>query len=209
MSFTRANPLGWTNLLDPLTPTQLNQIDVNISRALDGTSGGEYTSSSALTINGTAGVNITTSNNLRINGTLSMTGSQTNAAGIILTGNNAALRYRIYNAPDSDLTIQAGRYDIITIPSTLTGDRTYTLVATSPVPATGHLVRLVRSTTSIAITQSSGHKAMLDFGAVVTTDFQDAKWAYWVLMWDGSAWYPVEWSPTNIDLALAIEDSWQ
>lgn len=57
MSFTRAKPLAWTDDLDPITAAQQNQIDLNQSRALDGTGGGAYSPAAALDISG-AGLRI-------------------------------------------------------------------------------------------------------------------------------------------------------
>lgn len=56
MSFSRAKSTGWTDNVDTITAAEMNQIDVNQSRALDGTAGGIYTPSAALDIRGTAGV---------------------------------------------------------------------------------------------------------------------------------------------------------
>jgi len=55
--FTRANAPGWTQG-DKLTPRQINLIDVNQSRALDGVSGGDYTLGVKLSLGGTGGVEI-------------------------------------------------------------------------------------------------------------------------------------------------------
>lgn len=207
MTFTRALPAGWTDAVDPITAPQLNQIDVNISRALDGSAGGLYLPNGTLTIGGSAGVNITTSNNIRVNGTLAMSGTQTQTGGLILSG-NGQLSQRILTAPDSDLAFQGGRVDVFTIPGTLSGNRTYTVLATSPVPVTGHMLKIVRTLRNLASEQATPNRATIDFGGAVNTDFLESKFAFWTIMWDGAAWYPVEWSPTNVDLALAIEDSW-
>lgn len=51
MTFTRANPAGWA-LYEVLTSTQMNAVDVNVSRALDGNAGGNYTPSSDLKVHG-------------------------------------------------------------------------------------------------------------------------------------------------------------
>lgn len=40
--FTRVKPLGWA-FLEILTSTQMNQLDTNVSRAVDGLNGGTYT----------------------------------------------------------------------------------------------------------------------------------------------------------------------
>lgn len=51
MSFSRAKPAGWTASIDTITAAQINQIDINQSRALDGTNGGTYTLAAPLTLN--------------------------------------------------------------------------------------------------------------------------------------------------------------
>ena len=207
MTFTRALPAGWTDGVDAITAPQLNQIDVNISRALDGSAGGSYLPNVGITLGGSAGVNVTTSNTLTVAGTLAMSGTQTQTGGLILSG-NGQLSQRILTAPDSDLAFQGGRVDVFHIPYILTGNRTYTVLATSPVPVVGHMLKIVRTVRDIAGTQPTLHRATIDFGGAVNTDFLEIRFAFWTIMWDGSAWYPVEWSPTTIDLALAIEDSW-
>jgi hypothetical protein len=51
LSFVRANPSGWvTN--DPITAAQINALDLDHSRAIDGTGGGSYTPSANVTIAG-------------------------------------------------------------------------------------------------------------------------------------------------------------
>jgi hypothetical protein len=50
--FARVNTLGWA-LFEELTSAQMNQLDLNVSRALDGLNGGEYTLTAPLIIHGT------------------------------------------------------------------------------------------------------------------------------------------------------------
>ena len=52
MTFARANSLGWA-LFENLTSAQMNIIDINQSRALDGDAGGTYNLSAPLVLNGT------------------------------------------------------------------------------------------------------------------------------------------------------------
>lgn len=52
MTFSRAKPAGWTDDIDTITAAQINQIDTNQSRALDGTAGGTYSPVPPLNING-------------------------------------------------------------------------------------------------------------------------------------------------------------
>jgi hypothetical protein len=60
--FTRANATGWTQG-DKLTPSQINLIDVNQSRALDGVWGGNYALGAKLSLGGTGGLEIAGSGN--------------------------------------------------------------------------------------------------------------------------------------------------
>lgn len=58
MAFTRAKPAGWTDDVDTITATQINQIDTNQSLAIDGSGGGTYTPTSEIAIAGTSGLRI-------------------------------------------------------------------------------------------------------------------------------------------------------
>lgn len=51
MTFSRVKPLGWGNL-DTLTAAEVNQLDLNLSRAIDGTFGGEYNPSAPIVVGG-------------------------------------------------------------------------------------------------------------------------------------------------------------
>ena len=49
MSFSRAKPTGWVSK-EVITPTQINQIDLNQSRAVDGNAGGDYSPSTPIVL---------------------------------------------------------------------------------------------------------------------------------------------------------------
>lgn len=51
MTFSRVNGGGWA-LYETLTSAQMNALDINVSRALDGFAGGDYSPSSALKVYG-------------------------------------------------------------------------------------------------------------------------------------------------------------
>lgn len=51
MTFARVNPPGWDEE-DDVTPEQMNQLDINVSRALDGNDGGNYNPANPLDIGG-------------------------------------------------------------------------------------------------------------------------------------------------------------
>lgn len=58
MAFTRAKPAGWSSG-QPFTAAQVNQIDINQSRAVDGYAGGTYTPSSPLSLSNVQELGIT------------------------------------------------------------------------------------------------------------------------------------------------------
>lgn len=72
MVFVRSNLLGW-GLYEVLTSAQMNQLDINMTRALDGYDGGTYSPSAALQLN----------NELIVDSTLA---SGTNVTAITATG---------------------------------------------------------------------------------------------------------------------------
>jgi len=75
MTFDRANPLGWA-LFEDLTSAQMNIIDTNQSRAIDGTFGGSYNPSGVINIDGTMSVtNLNVTNMSVENATFSGTGT--------------------------------------------------------------------------------------------------------------------------------------
>jgi len=54
MTFSRANPSGWSTG-NQLTPAQINALDLDHSRAVDGYAGGVFTPSAAIGLQGTGG----------------------------------------------------------------------------------------------------------------------------------------------------------
>jgi hypothetical protein len=80
LSFTRVNPGGWVSN-DLITVAQINGIDVNQSRAVDGTGGGVYTPSADIDIDGTEGLVVSADSGLTVTGT----------AGLIVSGTNTGL----------------------------------------------------------------------------------------------------------------------
>lgn len=62
MTLSRVKPLGWA-LFEELTSAQMNQLDENVSHAIDGVDGGLYVPSSSITIDGTMSItNLNVSN---------------------------------------------------------------------------------------------------------------------------------------------------
>jgi hypothetical protein len=82
MTFARVKPSGWIDG-ERLYASQVNALDVNVSRALDGTNGGTYTLLSPLTVGGAAW-NI--GGNATVGGTLAVTGAATFAGAATITG---------------------------------------------------------------------------------------------------------------------------
>lgn len=96
MSFTRANPSGWTTRTQ-ITTTQINALDINASRGIDGTAGGSYSPTSPIVIDGSGldvtstlsaaqldvtttvgvGTHLTVGGNTSLTGTLGVTGALT------------------------------------------------------------------------------------------------------------------------------------
>lgn len=207
MTFSRAKPTGWTDNVDTITAAQINQIDLNQSRAIDGNAGGTYIPSGALTLGGSAGVTISASNTLTVAGALDVSGTETVTGQVVLSGNNAGIGLRLLTLNDADQTVQGATRDVLIIPVTLTANRAYTILGTSPVPKTGHVLRIVRASVNMANTAPSNHTCTLNFGGTALV-FRGEKWAYLHLMWTGSQWLPITWSPTTLQVLAAIEDSW-
>lgn len=71
MSFSLANPTGWTTG-DLLTETQINQLDAEHAAAIDGSGGGTYSLSAPLILNGS---NVTIGQSLYVTGSAAFNGS--------------------------------------------------------------------------------------------------------------------------------------
>lgn len=93
MAFTRVNPLGWA-LFEELTSAQMNQLDLNASRAIDGTFGGTYNPSNPININGTMTVTNINVGTLTGNGVFTSlyVSGQSDFHGIVYHHNNTYLQ---------------------------------------------------------------------------------------------------------------------
>lgn len=207
MTFSRAKPTGWSDNVDTITAAQINQVDLNQSRAIDGNAGGTYTPSAAITLAGNAGITIGASNTLTVAGSMVVSGTETVTGQVVLSGNNAGIGLRLLMLNDADQTVQGATRDVLTIPATLTANRAYTILGTTPVPKTGHVLRIARASIDMANTAPSNHTCSISFGATAFV-FRGEKWAYLHLMWTGSQWLPITWSPTTLQVLGAVEDSW-
>lgn len=85
MTFSRANPLGW-GLFEVLTSAQMNTVDINQSRAVDGFDGGTYNPSAKLAFN--TRVEITGDAAISGGDALSVTGADTGIAVLGFGGPN-------------------------------------------------------------------------------------------------------------------------
>jgi hypothetical protein len=206
MTFSRAKPSGWSDDISTITATEINTIDLNQSRAIDGTGGGTYTPSGALTFGGAGGVTIANTNTLTVAGAMTVSGTQTLSGQLVLSGSGAAILYRVLSLPDSNLTVLGRQYDVLLVPSNLTATRLYTLTSTGA--QVGHVVRIVRADVNMGNTAPSAFGANLDLGGTGPWAMRPSKWSYVHVLWTGSQWQPVAWSPTTIDLANAVQDSW-
>lgn len=114
MSFSLANPTGWTTG-DQLTEDQINQIDLEHSRAIDGTNGGTYSLTSSLIIGGNiVHIDNLEVDDLNINNNVTVSGTvQANVflgpVGTIDTVNSTTINATTVNATDvvisDDLTV--------------------------------------------------------------------------------------------------------
>jgi hypothetical protein len=82
MTFPVQKPGGWTDDIDTITGSEITNIDVNLSNAIDGGAGGAYTPSSTITIGG-SGVRILNGVRTVMNGP------------VILQGAQASIQYRL------------------------------------------------------------------------------------------------------------------
>ncbi|MBU1785293.1 MAG: hypothetical protein KKG95_08160 [Candidatus Omnitrophica bacterium] len=136
MSFTRAKPLGWVQG-EKVTPTEINHIDVNQSRALDGTNGGLYTPASTLNIlgglPGGMGIEYLTAGSIRMtDGPVDMD----------TLSPSHGIRYRLLQQPlVADIEIDC-RIDMLLINGWVGGVHFVDLSLTSTVPQNGELIRV-------------------------------------------------------------------
>jgi len=134
MTFSRAKPTGWTDDLDTITAAQINQVDTNQSRAVDGTAGGLYTPSPPINIDG---FNATTEN-LFIRGAQAQHPLRIDSTTVTDVAASAAPPGQIL-----DITV-----DVYYIDASVaaTGNWTLTLAIASAAiaPVNGAVVRIVR-----------------------------------------------------------------
>lgn len=210
MTFSRARPQGWTDQITTINQLELDRIDTNAANALDGHAGGTYAPSGPLALEGSAGFSVGASNPATIAGPLTLAGATTLTGRLTMSGSDAGLGLRVHVATDASETIQGGRVDVVSIPAQLTDDRFYTLAFDDPAPATGHLVRVVRSSRDMVTVAPSAHLAYVRWSLIPLrmVTFQAGRHAYFEAVWTGSAWRPIAWSQADLALVPEAGDSW-
>ena len=218
MTFTRAKASAWTDDVDTITGTQITQIDVNLTRAADLLDGGTYDMTGGnMSIGSTTAKTWTFTLGTVCSGAATLSGGVTISGGATLTsaltqsGSGGQILKRIYTGTDADQNVQGAAYDIVYVGrSTLTANRTYTLLATSPVPGTGHTLRIVRgaggAAESIGASTPSAFKLDISYGAVATWQLSASKFGWLDLMWNGTAWIAIGWSDSNG--VTAADNTW-
>lgn len=115
--FSRVNPLGWA-LFEELTSAQMNLLDLNASRAIDGTFGGTYNPSGPINIDGTMSITNLSVTNLGVeNATFSNVGTF-NAGEINCYRLNCSLQlncdgeanFNYYTFFEDDVRMTAGKF---------------------------------------------------------------------------------------------------
>jgi len=116
MTFSRVNPLGWA-LYEVLTSAQMNALDLNASRAIDGDQGGTYNPANPININGTLNVtNLSGSmggsavfTTLQVTSTSQFDGSVAFNAGAYVNSGNFTFQ------STGDLNVSHGRLRVYTV----------------------------------------------------------------------------------------------
>lgn len=184
MSFTRANPGGWVQG-NVLTPAQINQIDINHSRAVDGNAGGTYAPATPIVVNGggmeidTLDVTVLTAQNVEeatFSGPLAMVGSLA----------TTTLRFGTVTTTTGSASLDNTK-DIYLHTGNLTANVTFDLSATNC--SAGQIMRYRRSSggsgwviffTSVSSSAGSIADSSIDNGAE--------------FVFNGTRWMPVTWT---------------
>lgn len=89
MTFPRVNPPGWGNG-EVLTSTQMNNLDTNMTKAVDGAGGGTYTLSAPLALNGAS---VSVGQDLAVGDDLTVADDATVGGDLTVTGNTLSESY--------------------------------------------------------------------------------------------------------------------
>lgn len=173
MAFVRVNPAGWA-LNDPLTSAQQNQLDINVSKAVDGTLGGTYVGPMVWS------------------GAHEFTGGVKLASLLTKSGTTGRVleRFATIGDVDGDVSVAA---DVWKSTAHLTANRVYRVLSTiAPVPSEGDMLRICRYGTSASgetiSVQREGGAVIGSFAGVTTFMFMDLIFIGGV--WTGAACGP-------------------
>ncbi len=189
MTFGRAKNQGWTNDVDTITGPELEILDVNQSRALDGTAGGVYSPSSELAVNG-SGLSTDNLQDSTFNGDVIVRGR------LDLDGNGGRITKRVDTSTlgdaDADITLSN---DIWITSGTLTAFRTYTLRHTGIAAVAGDTVTVVFRNAGLQDVTVENEAASTIF---IYNGSGGANRAAATVVWDGAAWRVISWSITAV-----------
>lgn len=217
MSFSRAKSAGWA-FGELLTSTQMNTIDLNQSRALDGNAGGTYTPSAAVDI-GNAGLKLTgTGHVIPASGQLTV---QNNGDIVVNSGGQVSWQ------SGADLLVLAGATlalsGLMTIPTggAILGDAGSTVSLNGTINAPLRLAstgRLRLRTSAVADTNLTITPQSFDVYYAGTTTLSSARvWQIddtncadgdWMLLCNQDTNNQVDvQNPSSVSLALIVGDS--
>ncbi len=97
MTFARKKPAGWVADVDTITAAEINGLDIDSERAIDGNAGGTYTPSGAININGAESLNVGADDGMTISGAGTLVVAS--AGGIAVTGGGL-----LVDSVDADFT---------------------------------------------------------------------------------------------------------
>ncbi len=212
MTFARAKPGGYTDDVDLLPADEIDTIDVNQSRAVDGNAGGTYAPSAKIEFNGLgfgglqqdttleAGETLTVEGQGSAGGTIDVAGLMTRAVTAASATGGGRLPWRLdvstIDGASGNVTIRKGNItggvaDIYVNQTDLSGDRTITIGALGN--EDGEIVVIVswHSNNNMIINSESGGN-----NPIATITDNAITGPLWVaFVWDTSIGGGAEWVP--------------
>ncbi len=170
MAFSRVWPLGLTDGVSRLLAAALNQLDINQSRAVDGTSGGNYTPSAAVNFNGSGFGGVQTDTSLSGTYTFGTSGRQAcPPTRVTITNANVTIR---------DLDAGSAGTLYLVDSSAATSTHTITVKASMAEPCVnGEVIRISfnipSATHDIAVASEGGNSNPIYTSNNTATDFVD------------------------------------
>lgn len=143
MTITRVKPLGWTDGNTVITENQINGIDINLTKAVDGIGGGSYAGNLTWT-----GIH-TFSNDVIFNGDVELGGSVSQKGVWVQTSTFRPGNRLDGSLGDADANVLAS-IDNWYFAAAPTVARTYTVKHTGTIPETGQRVRISMTRSSAA-----------------------------------------------------------